>query len=154
MLIIRGLGRKNLLVVWGLGKSAEVVFGAAPGSLKYYEEYLRQGTVWFRSSYKVEGQKAFKFKKKTGILGQLKCKLIENFILIGSKELGYLAEKYISGEKQFNLTESVKIIGNKSYTINEKIIEISGDKEFTLNESIEIKGKKDILSVLEAIDLL
>ena len=155
LLVTRGLGRSQKLVVWGLGGAVQVIFvGAGPYGPGAYKEYLKQGTVWFRSSYKIEGQKAFKFKKKIRILGQLKCELVESFVLIGSKELGYLAEKYISGEKQFNLTESVKIIGNKSYTINEKIIEISGDKEFTLNESIEIKGKKDILSVLEAIDLL
>ncbi len=155
LLVTRGLGRSQKLVVWGLGGAVQVIFvGAGPYGPGAYKEYLKQGTVWFRSSYKIEGLKAFKFKKKIRILGQLKCKLVESFVLIGSKELGYLAEKYISGEKQFNLTESVKIIGNKSYTINEKIIEISGDKEFTLNESINIKGKKDILSVLEAIDLL
>jgi len=155
LLVTRGLGRSQKLVVWGLGGAVQVIFvGAGPYGPGAYKEYLKQGTVWFRSEYKVEGQKAFKFKKKIGILGQLKCELVESFVLIGSRELGYLAEKYINGEKQFNLVESVGITGSKSHNINEKLGMIKGERELVLNESIEIRGKKDILSVLEAIDLL
>lgn len=154
LLVTRGLGRSQKLVVWGLGGAVQVIFvGAGPYGPGAYKEYLKQGTVWFRSSYKIEGQKAFKFKKKIGILGQLKCKLVESFILYGSRELGCLAEKYISGEKQFNLVESTEILGSKSYSVNEEIVIVKGEKELALNETIEIIGKKDILSVLEAIDL-
>lgn len=156
-LVTKGLSikGKQKLVVWGLGGAIQAVFGTAgPYGVGAYKKYLEQGAVWFRSNYGVKGQKSFKLKKKIVVLGRLKCGLVENFVLIGSKELGYLAEKYISGEKQFNLTESVKITGNKSYNINEKLAVIEGERELVLSESIKIKGKKDILSVLEAIDLL
>jgi hypothetical protein len=154
-LITRGLSRSNrqTLVVWGLLGAVRVV-GAGPYGVGAYKEYLKQGTVWFRSNYKIKGEKAFKFKKKIKVLGYLKCDLLEHFILCGSKELGYLAEKYVSGNKQYNLNETAELVGSKEYNVNEKLGVIEGSRELVLNESIKVTGKKDIMSVLEAIDLL
>ena len=154
-LITRGLSsKKQTLVVWGLLGAVQVKFvGAGPGSPEAYSDYLKQGTVWFKEEFNIEGAKEYKLKQELIIIGNIEKGIAESIYLEGIKELNFVFEQCLSGNKQYPLNETISLIGEKELTLEERF-NLYGIKEISLNECIEVSGKKDIMNILTALDIL
>jgi hypothetical protein len=107
----------------------------------FINEYYLRGIIYKIYSYitNINGIKEFTFQNELDLAGRKETKQEEELILAGIKQYDFNLEEEILGTKQISL---------------ETGIDMSGTKETKLDNELIIKGRRDITSILFALDLL
>lgn len=109
--------------------------------MNYINEYYLRGFIYkiFTHTSSINGIKEFSFK--------------DDIDIAGIKETIQEKELVLSGIKQYNFNLNEELYGTKQTSL-ETGIDMSGTKETKLDNELIIKGRRDIISILFALDLL
>jgi hypothetical protein len=139
-LITRGLNAVQQLITKGLGGSSTSSSsggGSGPGFLNAYEQYIIYKDVNYLISLK--GNKILKNKLKLKLNADKYLELTEKINFVGIKNINNKKQVSLSASKIFEIT--------KKNTTN-------GIRLFEMRSSLKLKGKRNILELLEILEII
>lgn len=127
--------------------------GGSSGPINPYDYINIFTEEEFERKVVVKGDKAYLVGIELGFEGSKSFYDRTTLKVSGSKRVNFKESKVCRGSKLFKVSERKTVKGNKS--VGESLrIKFQGSKIWSINETRKVEGKKDILAILEVLDLI